>query len=447
MTIWLIRLKIQLRPMDSYFKQCMSPPLALYIIKQITPAQHAVHIIDLNLNMKLPKEKPDLVGITATVDNTPDACELSRVFRAQGVKTVVGGIHAMANPDYFIDDFNSVCTGNAELVWAQILTDAEQDTLKKIYANPRPLESRDIPVIEAPPEGKNYLFDNAVTATRGCPFSCDFCYNSSLKRPLVTRNIDDVSKEIDKLGTKHVLFVDDNFIADVSYARRLTERLGAMGVTWGCAVSFNILRHLDLMDRMAVCGCKTLFIGFETLNAESLASMNKKQNNMQKYEKLVEEIHARGMMINASIMLGLDEDTKESIRASIRQLIDWRVDTLTTHILTPYPGTRFYEKMKESGRIINDDLSKYNTAHVVFQPARISKDALYREYLRVYKTFYSWRNIFRRSPSDNRVRRISYLLFNIIYRKLGKPISAIAYRLGLFHLIGQGARYLSYKIK
>ncbi len=447
MTIWLIRLKMQLRPMDSYFKQCMSPPLALYIIKQVTPEQHSVHIVDLNLKTKLPTQKPDLVGITTTVDTTPDACRLSRYFRAQGVYTVVGGIHAMANPDDFINDFDSVCTGNAELVWAQILNDASQGALKKVYPNPRPLRGSDIPVIEAPPEGRYYLFDNAVTATRGCPFACDFCYNSSIKRPLVTRNIDDVAKEIDQLGTKHVLFVDDNFIADIAYARSLTERLGEMGITWGCAVSFNILHHLDLMDRMAACGCKTLFVGIETLNAKSLASMNKKQNNMQKYEKLVAEIHARGMMINASIMLGMDEDTVDSIRASTQQLIDWRVDTLTTHILTPYPGTKFYNRMQDQGRITNHDLSKYNTANVVFKPKRISKEALYREYLRVYQIFYSWRNIFNRAPKDNKVRRISYLLFNIVYRKLGKPISSIAYRLGLLHFIGQSARYLSYKIK
>ena len=89
---------------------------------------------------------------------------------------------------------------------------------------------------------------------------------------------------------------------------------------------------------------------------------------------------------------------------------------MTSHILTPYPGTEVYQRFREQGRIIDEDLSHYNTAHVVFQPSGMTKEELYEGYLQVYREVYSFKNILRRCPKS-RKQRMPYFLFNFFLKE------------------------------
>ena len=170
-----------------------------------------------------------------------------------------------------------------------------------------------------------------------------------------------------------------------------------------------------------------------------------KDNRFEKYEKLAEAIHSRGIMINASMVFGLDGDGPEVFSKTLEWLVKNRIETLTSHILTPYPGTALYRRMKESGRIIDHDLSKYNTAHVVFEPKDMTAEELYKGYLWMYRQFYSFRNIMRRMPED-KAQRKSYLLFNLFYRKYGKLTAALS-RVISMRVLGRLAAWISYQIK
>ena len=447
MNIWLIRPKMIPRPMDSYFKLCMSPPLALILIKQITPKEHNVTIIDYNFKVKLPNETPDIAAITSTVDVADIAIELAKKFKRMGAKTVVGGIHATSCPQHFYEHFDSICIGPAELNWQNILNDAQAESLKKIYKSQNQLSATDIPVLNIMSSEKRYLFNNVITTSRGCNFRCSFCYNSASCQPLVNRNFDDVIEEIKLLNTSHVFFVDDNFISNIAWTEEFLIKIQDMNLTWSCAVSCNIIDHPALLDKMAQAGCQSLFIGLETINPESLKYLKKGQNKIEEYEYLIKEIHKRKMMINASIMLGIDGDTRQSIADTINWLIKNKVDTLTTHILTPYPGTKLFSEMKSAGRLLDCDISKYNTANVVFKPKNITSEELYKSYLNVYRKFYSAKNIIKRIPKGDAKRKTEYLLFNFLYRKFGKPISYVAYKLNVLESVGRLARRISYKIK
>jgi len=124
--------------------------------------------------------------------------------------------------------------------------------------------------------------------------------------------------------------------------------------------------------------------------------VHKGQNTGGKYERLVEALHSRGIMINASFVFGLDED-----------------------------------------------LSHYNTAHVVFEPANMTAKELYEGYLNVYKEVYSFRNILRRCP-ESRKQRVPYFLFNFFYRKYGKLTEKLC-RLITYEKIGRIAERWSYR--
>ncbi|MDR1000803.1 MAG: radical SAM protein [Clostridiales bacterium] len=193
---------------------------------------------------------------------------------------------------------------------------------------------------------------------------------------------------------------------------------------------------------MAESGCQSLFIGFESINAASLSDVNK-AGSVEQYEQLIEVIHSRGMMVNASMVFGLDGDDTSTFERTLDWLVSMRIETLTSHILTPYPGTELHRHLDEAGRITDRRLEHYNTAHVVFKPKNMTAEELYSGYLWMYRQFYSLRNIVRRYPRQ-KLQRKAYLLFNLLYRKFGVLTSALA-RLIPMRTLGKLAAYMSYK--
>ena len=146
-------------------------------------------------------------------------------------------------------------------------------------------------------------------------------------------------------------------------------------------------------------------------------------------------------MINGSFVFGLDGDTPETFSATLDWIVRNRIETVTSHILTPYPGTVLYDRMLAEGRLLTHDLSLYNTAHVVFRPKGMTPEELYQGYLWMYRQIYSLRNILRRRPEE-RQQRTSYFLFNLLYRKYG-PVTDRICKLVSYERIGRLAQRLS----
>jgi len=447
MKIRLIQPRMSLRPMDSEFKRLMAPSLALLTLASLTPKHHEVYIEDENVREITFDDEPDLVGITVNVDTSIHAYKIADTYRKRKIPVILGGIHVSVNPVEALRHADSVCIGEAEELWDEILSDVQKGELKERYYNPNPTDLSKVPILKREfVNSSKYLYTNVVVASRGCPFSCEFCYNSCeyVHHKYRNRKIEDVIEEIKSLKTKHIMFIDDNFIGNINWTRSFLKEIKPLKLKWNAAVSANIWHHLDLLDEMSQCGCQSLFIGFESINKRSTDNVNKHQNHSIDYEKLIKEIHARKMMVNASFVFGLDYDGPDTFKNTLDWLVKNKVETMTAHILTPYPGTQLYKRFMEENRIIDFNLSNYNTSHVVFKPKNMTPDELMKGYLWIYKEFYSLKNIIKRIP-DNREQLIPYLLFCFLYRKFGKFTSKAA-KLGLLHRIGKLARKLSYGI-
>lgn len=445
MKIILIQPKMNKRPMDTKLKTRMAPSLALLTLISLTPDGHEVIMFNENVENIDYNCSADMVGITITLDVMSRAIQIAERFRRLGIPVVAGGIHVTSSPDECMRHFDAVCIGAAERVWVRIIEDAENCRLQQVYHDMEGFRGDEIvsPAYNRVDKSR-YLYTNVITTSRGCPNRCYFCYNSCKNRIYVQRPIKNVLKDIELLGTKHVLFIDDNFIGVPSYTRELLGRLSGMNLKWSAAVTTKIADYPDLLDLMAETGCQSLFIGFESINNSSLQGVNK-DNRFEKYERLVTEIHNRGIMINASMVFGLDGDEPNVFPRTLDWLIKNKVETLTSHILTPYPGTELYRRMKEEGRITDYELSKYNTSHVVFNPKGMTAEELYDGYLWIYREFYSFSSIFRRIP-EHGAQRKSYILFNIFYRKFGHLTSVLA-RIIPMRAVGRLAAQISYRIK
>ena len=448
MKIKLIQPAMIQRPMDTKLKTRMAPSLALLTLANLTPKEHEVIIENENVKSINFDEKVDLVAITVTVDVMNRAIEIAKEFRKRSVKVVAGGIHITADPKGAYGYFDAICVGMAERIWQRILFDAQNDSLNEIYndmlsISGQEIVSPDYDIID----NSKYLYTNIISTSRGCPFECDFCYNSSqsVHKAYINRPIEDVIREIKTLRTRHIMFIDDNFIGNPSWTKKFLAQIKPLGLKYNAAVTSNIVDMPDILDDLKESGCQSLFIGFESINDKAIDSVNKVQNSVGKYERLVEELHKRGIMINASFVFGLDEDDSSVFEKTLDWIVKNKIETVTSHILTPYPGTRLYENLHKQGRITDFDLSKYNTANVVYRPKNMTQEELYKGYLWIYKEVYSFKNIVKRLPNSKK-QWIPYLAFNLLYRRFGKLTEKICEIIS-FRRVGSITRWFSYNIK
>ena len=448
MKIKLIQPAMIQRPMDTKLKTRMAPSLALLTLANLTPKEHEVIIENENVESINFDEKVDLVAITVTVDVMNRAIEIAKEFKKRSVKVVAGGIHITADPKGAYGYFDAICVGMAERIWQRILFDAQNDSLNEIYndmlsISGQEIVSPDYDIID----NSKYLYTNIISTSRGCPFECDFCYNSSqsVHKAYINRPIEDVIREIKTLRTRHIMFIDDNFIGNPSWTKKFLAQIKPLGLKYNAAVTSNIVDIPDILDDLKESGCQSLFIGFESINDKAIDSVNKVQNSVGKYERLVEELHKRGIMINASFVFGLDEDDSSVFEKTLDWIVKNKIETVTSHILTPYPGTRLYENLHKQGRITDFDLSKYNTANVVYRPKNMTQEELYKGYLWIYKEVYSFKNIIKRLPNSKK-QWIPYLAFNLLYRRFGKLTEKICEIIS-FRRVGSITRWVSYNIK
>lgn len=424
MFIKLIQPKMKKRPMDTDIKIRMAPPLGLLtivnVIRNVNPS-YTIKLENENIQEINYNDTPDIVGISVTVDTLPRAIEIAQRFREKGATVVAGGIHITTAYETLPKNcFDVLSIGAAEGTWQDILKDYETGNLKPIYRCQKPLCGEDIisPAYDFL-DKSDYLYCNVVHTSRGCPFRCDFCYNSAAERMYINRKIEDVLADIQAVHSKHILFIDDNFVGNPKWTKAFLAAIKPLNLKWNAAVSINIAEQPELLDLMKASGCRSLFIGFESINPASIHTVHKVQNATDRYEKAVQEIHNRGIMINASFVFGLDGDNKDTFSATLDWIVKNKIESVTSHILTPYPGTALYTKLQKENRILSEDLSLYNTAHVVFQPQNMTPEELYQGYIRIYKQIYSLKNIWKRLPAD-KSQRATYLLFNLFYRKYGK---------------------------
>jgi len=448
MNIKLVSPRMSLRPMDSALKRLMSPPLPLVIIASLTPKEHTVWIEDENIREIDFSDRPDLVGISVNVDTSERAFEIAQRYRAKGIKVVLGGIHASANPDLMLRNCDSVVIGEAEEVWGDLLNDVAGNRLKRIYTNDSVTDLKNVPLPDWRfVDSAKYLYRNVIVTSRGCPFKCDFCYNSSdyVSSPFRNRPLGDVLKEIANFGTKQILIIDDNFIGNIEWTRQFVEAINGKGYIWHAAVSANIVHHPALIREFAQSGCRSLFIGFESINEGSVLSVGKRQNKVKEYETLIACLHENGIMVNASMVFGFDDDAPSVFKDTLDWLVRNKVETMTAHILTPYPGTVLYKQLLAENRITEFSPAKYNTSNVVFRPKNMTAEELRNGYLWMYKEFYSFQNILKRRPA-NKALRMPYFLFNFGYRKYGR-ITALFGKSSLMSKVGQIARKIAYGVR
>jgi len=390
------------------------PLLSSSLLAGLTPFRHDVRIIDESLTKIDFDQEVDLVGITAITPLAPRGYEIADEFRQRGRKVIFGGIHASWLPEEAKKHSDSVVIGEADEIWPDILKDVEKGELKPFYRQEGRSDLSHLPVPRRDllPR-KGYLFHNLIQTTRGCPFDCEFCSVTALHgKSYRMRPVSDVEREIQSLerSKAYIFFVDDNLIGNLSYAKELLAMLSHYRLRWVSQGPIHIAEDEELVRLMAKAGCHGLFIGFESLRTENLNLMGKRINRVEAYEKGIQTLHDAGIGVYGSFVFGYDYDDA-SVFDEFNEFAEKnRIDGAFLPILTPFPGTRIYQRLKEEGRLLIEDWSKYDMATVVFRPKRMTVEELQEGFWEVNRTFYAISSMVKRIFTPFQFRR-SLIIF------------------------------------
>lgn len=394
-----------------------SVPLSLLTIAALTPDHHEVEIIDENVRPIDFDISADLIGITSFTSHAPRAYEIADAFRARGVPVVMGGIHASTLPEEALLRCDSVVAGEAELVWTTLLDDLASGRLKKIYRQAEFMDITDSPMPRWDLVDQRDYLTLTIQTSRGCPNNCNFCSVTSFNgRRMRHKSIDQVIEEVKHLrelsSWKTIFFTDDNLLGDKAYARQLLDRLKELSVGWMCQASINRLDDDDMLERMRNAGCRQVFIGFESVSQNSLSYLSKnKVNKPAQYKDVIGRIHAHGMEVYGSFMVGSDGDSTGIYEDTFEFITGCKISSAMVNIVTPNPGTGLFEMLDAQRRITCREWQKYDGEHVCFTPSFTTEGQLLEDRSNLLRKLYNhdevgkrMRGLWNSIPSARRVR-------------------------------------------
>lgn len=365
----------------------------------------------------------DIIGITCITGTSSRCYKFADYFRSKGKTVILGGVHPSLIPEEAKRHADSIILGLGEDNFPKALQDFKNGCLQPVYRQDtctdiagRPLPRKDLL------KRSKYISINTVEAVRGCNHSCTFCaYPAAFGKRVYTRPVEDVIDEIKSFKGKEVIFPDVNLIANVKYAKALFTAMIPLKKWWFGLTTTAIGHNEELLDIFEKSGCKGLLIGFESVNQETQASIRKGTNKVHEYKELMDKLHDRGIMVMGCFSFGSDEDKLDVFKRTVDLCLEARIDLPRFSIITPFPGSEFYQELEDQGRIVERDWSLYDVEHCVYQPKQMTKEELEAGIAWAWKEVYSWKNIIKRLDlTKPKTLKSVYMLLNIGYRKYAK---------------------------
>ena len=219
--------------------------------------------------------------------------------------------------------------------------------------------------------------------SRGCPFSCEFCSISSFyDRRFRRRSVENVIKEVETLveqGYRRFNIGDDNFLADFKFLKEICKKLEKLDIRFACGGRIDVIyRRPEILRILRDAGCDAIALGLESGIQEGLDALNK-GITIEQVRVVANELENFDDMTRVWFLIvgtGDENDTEPKIRESVDFALSLPCDIIQPSILTPYPGTRLFNRLMAENRILTYDWSKYDCCHCVYQPLGIAPEEL-----------------------------------------------------------------------
>lgn len=317
----------------------------LYLSAVLKQAGHEVDVIDLTGGGELPEIEADVVGISATTPQFPEAVKiLSQIKEERRSQWVIaGGPHATVDPDSSLKaGFNQVVKGEGE----QAIIEVAEGNTEKIIEMP-PIDNLDI--IPFPDrdsidlDSYHYYLDGARTTSmmtsRGCSFNCAFCCKT-WPRQVRFRSKENVLAEaraIRDMGYDGVMMYDDELLFRKERDWGIFYGFERIGLLYRCFTRADLLDE-ESAQIMASTGCKEVLIGCESGSNKILKNIHKGTTREQNI-RAIHLLRKYSIQAKAALIMGLPGESWDTIRETESFVEEAQPDDVDFTICTVYKGS------------------------------------------------------------------------------------------------------------
>lgn len=377
----------------------------LYLSAVCKKNGHKVYAAENNLisiGKKLKAIKPDLIAVSVTTPSFPYLFQtVSEIKTKYNIPVVLGGPHVTFFPEVIkCKEIDYVFKGECDEVFVEFLDLLEQgkspykldnivfkDGDGKIRQNPlRPLVSN-LDMLPFP--DRNLLINykefcridvRSVMASRGCPYSCSYCFNKEYNQlyggrwgKLRLRSVDNVIEECLELKNiykaKMIHFFDDIFPFRKDWIEEFTDKYPRkVNLPFFTNTHFDVCTK-EYVENLSKAGCKTLLIGVETGNEELREKiLHRKMSNKMMLE-CSERIHNYGIKIYTQNIIGLPFGSLDKDLETLKLNIDLKADFAGAYLCHPYPKTEIEKISREAGLL--DDSYQISRSFYCSSPLKL----------------------------------------------------------------------------
>ncbi len=399
--------------------------LAYPLLAAMTPPDWDVEIC-LETIEEVPYDTDaDVIGIGGMGQAANRGKDIAREFKKRGKTVIMGGPMVTLAPELTEPYCDSIVAGDAEPVWAEVLSDLENDTLRPFYRGK-------ISTLETPLPRYDLILSKRignflpVQAGRGCPHTCNFCsifciFRGEYFRREIPEVIRDI-RHIRSLGFRRFLLLDDNIISDRNYMLELCREIKKLNMRWMSQCSIELAKDEELLRAVSESGCELLSFGLESITPASLETLDKTWCTPEEYPELIQKIVSAGIDVATEMIVGADTDTMESLQQTITFITNTPVVAPKFYLMTPIPGTDLFKRIEKEGRLLSTDLLGITASRVAIRHPNMTPQELNRIFWEIYDQVYTLRNILKRTILHRRflrfpLRYLFYLGLNLFYRR------------------------------
>ncbi len=399
-------------------------------------------ISDDALREMLAAEKPDVVGCTAitpSIYKAEAALKIAKELHPDAV-TVLGGIHATFMYQQVL----------AEAPWVDVIVRGEGeeiivDLIRAIDAGRWPAQRAEIKGLAYAEDGQAVATPSAPTVknleaitpdwsvlewskyvyiptgkrvaipnmARGCPFTCSFCSQWKFWRDYRIRDPKAVVDEIETLVRDHdvgfFILADEeptiNKKKFIAFCQELIDR--DLGIPWGINTRVtDVLRDENELAFYRKAGLLHVSLGTEAAAQLQLDRFHK-ETTVEQNKRAVRLLREAGIVVEAQFIVGLENETAETLEETYRMAEDWKPDLANWAMYTPWPFSDLFKELGDKVEIF--DYEKYNFVTPIIKPEAMDRGELLDRVMHNYRRFYMRKALFSYPWSGTGERR-KYLL-------------------------------------
>ena len=395
----------------------MMPPLGLGYVAAACK-NFSTAIIDIEAKRIKSKEigdyikkyNPKVVGITVMSSTVEQAKIIANeVKKISNIKIIIGGPHAVLDPESLIDIGDYIVCGEAEIMINSLLdyiiknkgninnikNVAFRKGNKIIYTKKELI--KDLNLLEFPKRelwDKNNYFHffaknkpcTSIITSRGCPYQCIYCtpIYRTLRRRSVNNVIEEIKEIILKFGIHDMEFFDETFNLPENWVIEFCNKIKEEGIkiSWRARCRPDLISE-ESVKKMKEAGCYMISMGVESANDKTLKFFNKNYT-LEQIKKAIKIIKSNKIELHGYFIIGSPTESRAETYNTVNFAISQPFDYAIFSILTPQPNTPLM-KIAQDNKWMLDNKVDYKKIKGYCQPTMIHPEMSQDEILKIYK--------------------------------------------------------------